>query len=104
MWGSTRWPRHGDCAVHGPLSPDDVVSKHFRPQQVLKGYDPDEVDDFLDHVARAMAGFAPPISAMDVREHEFTGQRWRGSYNAEEVDDFLECIARTFEGRAGYRA
>lgn len=32
------------------LTPDDVVKKQFRTTQFKKGYDEDEVDDFLDEV------------------------------------------------------
>jgi DivIVA domain-containing protein len=92
---------HFDCSVHGPLSPQDVLDMTFVVRKVGVGYDPDEVDDYLDSVAASMAGFAPPVSAWDIRQHEFTVQRKRNSFNSEEVDNFLECIAQTLEGRAG---
>ena len=61
MFGMGKWHPHPDCAAHGPLSPDDVLAKHFKPQKLVKGYDPDEVDDFLDLVAQSMAGFTAPL-------------------------------------------
>lgn len=97
-----RFPRHSDCGAHGPLTPDVVLSMTFTCRKFVPGYDIDEVDDFLDHVAAAMTGFAPPVSAMDIREHVFERGMVRGGFNPEEVDDFLECIAQTLEGRAGF--
>ncbi len=100
IFGRRRWA-HLDCSVHGPLSPQDVLDMTFVMRKVGGGYDPDEVDDYLDSVAAAMAGFAPPVSAWDIRQHEFTRSRKFKSFDPEEVDDFLECIAQTLEGRAG---
>jgi DivIVA domain-containing protein len=97
VFGTGKWVPHEDCSIHGPLAPDDVLAKHFRPQKLMRGYDPDEVDDFLDYVAQSMAGFAPPVASMDVRQHEFHSVVRRGSFPPGEVDDFLECIARTLE-------
>lgn len=97
-----RYPRHDDCAVHGPLYPEDILAQHFRVRRLTVGYDPDEVDDFLDAVAAAMAGFTAPVTAWDIRQHEFSSEKRWGSIDPDEVDDFLECIARTLEGRAGW--
>jgi len=33
-----------------PLSPDDVVTKQFQHVRFKEGFDPDEVDDFLDEI------------------------------------------------------
>ncbi len=94
-----RW-RH-DCSEHGPLAPEDVLGKLFRVHRLKVGYDPEEVDDFLDAVAAAMAGYTPPLSAWDIRQHEFVNQKRYGSFCPEDVDEFLECIARTLEGSTG---
>jgi len=97
LWRS----RHHDCTEHGPLLPEDVLAKHFRVHKLAVGYDPDEVDDFLDAVAASMAGFTQPLTAWDIRQHEFQNQKRLGAFSPDEVDDFLECIARTLEGTAG---
>lgn len=95
-------PLHLDCSVHGPLLPEHILAKTFTVRRLTVGYDPGEVDDFLDLVAASMAGYAPPVSAWDVRQHEFALMKRFGSADPGEVDDFLECIAQTLEGRAGY--
>ncbi len=94
-------PRRHDCADHGPLMPEDVLAKRFRVHRLAVGYDPEEVDDFLDGVAAAMAGFTQPLTAWDIRQHEFANQKRYGAFNPEDVDEFLECIARTLEGSTG---
>jgi DivIVA domain-containing protein len=100
VFGRRRW-NHLDCLAYGPLTPQDVLDMTFVVRKVRGGYDPDEVDDYLDSVAAAMAGFAPPVSAWDIRQHEFSQTRKFKSFDPEEVDNFLECIALTLEGRAG---
>ena len=96
-----RRTRAHDCYAHGPLLPEDVLAKSFRVHKLAVGYDPDEVDDFLDAVAASMAGFTQPLTAWDIRQHEFSNQKRLGAFNPGEVDDFLECIARTLEGTVG---
>jgi len=101
VFGGSRIRSHDDCSVHGPLGPDDVLAMSFKAHKLGKGYDPDEVDEFLDTVAAAMAGYVAPVTAWDVRQHEFIHSGRRGGFSAAEVDDFLECVARTLEGGAG---
>ncbi len=93
--------RRHDCLNHGPLLPQDVLAKSFRVHKLTVGYDPDEVDDYLDGVAASMAGYAPPLTSWDIRQHEFTNQKRLGAFSPDDVDDFLECIARTLEGTTG---
>ncbi len=99
-FGLGRRRRH-DCAGHGPLTPEDVLGKLFRVHKLAVGYDPEEVDDFLDAVAAAMAGFTQPLTGWDIRQHEFVNQKRWGAFNPDDVDEFLECIARTLEGSTG---
>ena len=94
-----RWSH--DCAEHGPLMPEDVLGKLFRVHRLTVGYDPEEVDDFLDAVAASMAGYTEPLTAWDIRQHEFQNQKRFGSFSPDDVDEFLECIARTLEGTTG---
>ncbi len=100
IFGRGRGRQH-DCYAHGPLLPEDVLAMHFTMHKLAVGYDPDEVDDFLDAVAASMAGFTQPLTAWDIRQHEFANKKRYGAFNAAEVDDFLECIARTLEGTVG---
>jgi DivIVA domain-containing protein len=93
--------RSHDCAEHGPLMPEDVLGKLFRVHRLAVGYDPEEVDDFLDAVAASMAGFTEPLTGWDIRQHEFQNKKRFGAFPPEDVDEFLECIARTLEGSTG---
>jgi DivIVA domain-containing protein len=93
--------RSHDCAEHGPLAPEDVLGKLFRVHRLAVGYDPEEVDDFLDAVAASMAGFTVPLTGWDIRQHEFQNKKRFGAFSPEEVDEFLECLARTLEGSTG---
>jgi DivIVA domain-containing protein len=79
------------------LTPHDVLDKSFVLRKIGTGYDPDEVDDYLDSVAAAMAGLAPWVTAWDIRQHEFRLTRKRNNFDHGEVDDFLELIALTLE-------
>jgi DivIVA domain-containing protein len=93
--------RSHDCAEHGPLMPEDVLGKLFRVHRLAVGYDPEEVDDFLDAVAASMAGYTDPLTGWDIRQHEFQNKKRFGAFCPEDVDEFLECIARTLEGTTG---
>ncbi|SEM49003.1 DivIVA domain-containing protein [Ligilactobacillus sp. WC1T17] len=44
------------------FTPKDIVSKHFKPK--MRGYDPTEVDDFLDAVIRDYETFASEIQRL----------------------------------------
>jgi len=79
------------------LTPHEVLDKTFVLRRIRTGYDPDEVDDYLDSVAAAMAGLAPRVTAWDIRQHEFQQTRKLNSFDHEEVDNFLELIAQTLE-------
>ncbi|MBN2177444.1 MAG: DivIVA domain-containing protein [Demequinaceae bacterium] len=92
----------GRRAPHGRylqplLTPYDVLDRSFALRRIGTGYDPDEVDDFLDSVAAAMAGLAPRVTAFDIRQHEFQLTKKVNSFDCGEVDDFLELIAKTLE-------
>lgn len=91
-----RWSRRKHHS-ESLLTPHDVLDKTFVLRRIRTGYDPDEVDDFLDSVAAAMAGLAPRVTAWDIRQHEFQQTKKLNSFDHEEVDDFLELIAQTLE-------
>ena len=79
------------------VTPYDVLDRSFDIKKLTTGYDPDEVDDYLESVAASMAGLAPRLTALDIRQHEFSLSRKFNSYDYGEVDDFLELIAQTLE-------
>jgi DivIVA domain-containing protein len=89
--------RHQGDHQQALLTPHDVLDKSFVIRKIGIGYHPDEVDDYLDSIAAAMAGLAPRVTAFDIRQHEFRLTRKLNSFNQGEVDDFLELIAQTLE-------
>lgn len=95
--GRGRKSYHGRYRYVPALTPYDVLDMSFDVKKLGTGYDPDEVDDYLDSVAAAMAGLAPRVTALDIRQHEFRLSRKYGHYDFGEVDDFLELIAQTLE-------
>ncbi len=89
------------------LRSDDIVVKQFEHTRFGGGYDPDEVDDYLDQVVVALrvheagrvdrareAGPASPprLTADDVRSKTFT-VRGIGAVEREPVDTFLARCA-----------
>ena len=93
--------RSHDCAEHGPLTPEEILGKMFHVHRLAAGYDPEEVDDYLDAVAASIAGFGVTLTGWDIRQHEFANTKRFGSFCPEDVDEFLGCIARTLEGTTG---
>jgi DivIVA domain-containing protein len=89
--------RHQGNHHQALLTPHDVLDRSFVIRKIGTGYDPDEVDDYLDSIAAAMAGLAPRVTAFDIRQHEFRLTRKLNSFDQGEVDDFLELIAQTLE-------
>ena len=74
----------------------------------LRGYDPDEVDEFLVRVVESLAGWesgkAGSVTSIDVAQVTFA-TRIRG-YDLDEVDDFLDDGAdtlNTYEQKAGHQ-
>ena len=68
------------------MNADQVRSVEFK--QRLRGYRIQDVDDFLEEVARAIDAGQPVAPMCD---HVAFGQRMRG-YDIEQVDRFLEQL------------
>jgi DivIVA domain-containing protein len=65
-------------------------AKRFpRVRPLRRGYDIDDVDDFLDRVAAALAG-GPPLTVDAVRHAAFRPRR--GGYGEEAVDETLDRV------------
>jgi len=81
------------------LSVGEVREKRFSRTSFREGYDPDEVDAFLDRVATTLAAYASgrPPEAPLTREHvlavRFRPTKFREGYDQDEVDDFLDLAA-----------
>ena len=72
----------------------DIENLSFAPTVFRTGYDQQEVDTFLDHVAVSLA---LPLAertfrAADVAGTSFTMTRFRAGYDIEEVDTALAAI------------
>ena len=82
-----------------PLTPDDVKDVRFDHAPLGKrGYNEDEVDDFLDQVELALRG-EMKMTAQTVREIEFDqGGLVRRGYDEQQVDEFLEAVIVHLEG------
>lgn len=93
------------------FGPQSVIRKRFKPSGFTAGYDPDEVDDFLDEVVvnwqRALSEDPtkqPEMTSRDIEEKQFhmvwLSTRKHG-YRVEEVDEFLDQIVAAWraEGR-----
>lgn len=82
------------------LTPDDVRNAAFpKPPIGRRGYDEDQVDDFLDRVEAALRG-ADPLTAAEVRQVTFTpAKRLRRGYAEDEVDDLLDRAAAALRHR-----
>lgn len=81
------------------LSAGDVRAVRFTRTSFREGYDPDEVDAFLERAAATLAAFASgrPLEAPLTREHveavRFRPTRLREGYDQDEVDDLLDDVA-----------
>ena len=56
------------------------------------GYDPQEVDDFIDRCERAVRSGDGSVTARQVAEKRFTATRFREGYDMDEVDRFLDDV------------
>jgi DivIVA domain-containing protein len=85
----------------GSLTGDEVRRAAFKkPPLGKRGYDPDQVDAFMQRVAATLDG-SDTLTADDVRYVIFRkppiGNR---GYDEEEVDAMLDVVAATLRGRA----
>lgn len=83
------------------MTPEDVRNVLFdKPPLGRRGYDEDEVDDFLDLVEAALAG-ARPMTADEVAAARFgRGSLTKRGYDENQVDDFLDRVAAELAARA----
>jgi DivIVA domain-containing protein len=88
-------------AMAAPLSETDVLNKRFQTTKFRRGYDQDNVDDFLDEVVATLRGDAArPVTADDVRGAHFAPTRFREGYDPAEVDEFMDLVLETLAGAA----
>jgi len=72
-----------------------VRTQRFSVTRLRPGYDPEQVDAFLEAIGDTFLGVRePPLTASEVRDKRFTTTRLRPGYGEEEVDAFLEQAER----------
>jgi DivIVA domain-containing protein len=73
----------------------------FTPVRLREGYDPIEVDEFLDRLMATVNGLPVdrPVTPREIRRVQFTPVRLREGYDVEEVDLFLEEAEGWLSGR-----
>jgi DivIVA domain-containing protein len=96
-------PAEGTRAGGDPLmTATDVLAAKFKPVRLTAGYNEKEVDDFLDHVALALAeplGAPQRMRAEEVRGMLFNTTHGQEGYDMDEVDAFLDRVELELERR-----
>jgi len=84
-----------------PVTARDAVHAPFRLVRFRAGYDPTQVDDFMDKVAVALreatSGGVPALSVNDIFDAQFQRTRFALGYDRNDVDDFLDRTADTLQ-------
>jgi DivIVA domain-containing protein len=101
------------------LTANDVRKKQFGTTRLRPGYDPEEVDAFLDEIAAALdrlaaerarlsgtrGGPSPQapgsLTSADVERKQFSTTRMRPGYEQKDVDDFLDLAAAELDRQIG---
>lgn len=80
-----------------PLTPEDVRTATFDKSPLGKrGYDEDQVDDFLDRIEATLRG-TDSLRVEDIRAAEFDpGARFGQGYDEKQVDDFMDKVIVQF--------
>lgn len=91
--GAAAWlPEHAPVAERpqGELQRPSFTTGRFR-----EGYDPQDVDAFVDRVFAALDG-GEALTSADIRGISFTPVRFREGYDVAEVDAFLDLAEGWF--------
>lgn len=80
---------------HSPVGPRIAPGERpaFTTSRFREGYDPEDVDAFLERLFAAVEGRGPALAPEELRSIAFTPVRLRPGYAVEEVDAFLEQAA-----------
>jgi DivIVA domain-containing protein len=71
----------------------DLRPEQFSTTRLRPGYDPDEVDAFLEAIRETLLGIREPfLTSDDVRNKQFSFTRLRPGYDQEEVDALLDEV------------
>jgi DivIVA domain-containing protein len=71
------------------MSTDVMQDTSFRPTRFRAGYDPDEVDAFVEAVADSLRSPMPRLHASDVAWQRFSSVILKRGYDRDDVDDYL---------------
>ncbi|QIK62143.1 DivIVA domain-containing protein [Leucobacter viscericola] len=73
-----------------------VINSRFATTKFKAGYDLNDVDDFLDTVARQLRDEPrAEVIAKTIKNAAFRQTKWRDGYNSEQVDRFLDELVKT---------
>jgi DivIVA domain-containing protein len=80
-----------DSEVDGTILAEWAEATKFSTVRLLRGYDIDQVDAFLDAIRDAFLGIREPsLTPDEIRNMRFSTTRLRPGYDEEEVDAFLD--------------
>jgi DivIVA domain-containing protein len=99
--------QHNPSASISLLTARDIHNVQFKTVRFAEGYDEDQVDDFLDTVALALADPAEGpqrLTSAEVKRIDFKVTRLKEGYDMDEVDSFLDRIELEFQRREGLGA
>ena len=84
-----------------PVTARDALHAPFRLVRFRGGYDPKQVDDFMDQVEVALreatSGGVPALSVADIFDAQFHKTWFELGYARDDVDDFLDRTADTLQ-------
>ncbi|MFC0628368.1 DivIVA domain-containing protein [Kribbella deserti] len=92
------FPRPG--VVPSPGAGNGPQRPQFNLVRFQEGYDPAEVDEFVDRVMATVTGqpTSQPITVQDVQNVQFTPVRFREGYSVEDVDAWLDTVQAWLQG------
>jgi DivIVA domain-containing protein len=85
------------------MSTDVMQDTRFRQTRFRAGYDPDEVDAFVEAVADSLRSPIPRLDASDVAWQRFSSVILKRGYDRDDVDDYLS-EAEHLLGQREYQA
>jgi DivIVA domain-containing protein len=85
------------------MSTDVMQETRFRQTRFRAGYDPEEVDAFVEVVADSLRSPMPQLDASDVAWQRFSSVVLKRGYDRDDVDDYLS-EAEHLLGQREYQA
>lgn len=91
-----------DSEVDGTILAEWAEATKFSTVRLLRGYDVDQVDAFLEAIRDTFLGIREPsLTPDEIRDKKFSTTRLWPGYVEEEVDAFLDAAELTLAAQAG---